>query len=579
MHKTQNTNIKMEQFNMIETKVFRGMGFINIIKYNNAGNLIYVGDKDSKTINAIDTINYEVVGMFHGHLGVVWNIDISQNDQIMISCSGDLSICFWNTIDGTLVFKSLEKCVPKYLCVQKKSNGCGITHTNLVGVICEAITKKTPTYIKIFDIDNLNSEGCVLEWNRNSKPNVLTWLNNTTLIIGCDDGKIVLRNIEDLNGLNESEFQIHKSAIKSIVWNKSQSQILTGSIDCEAKCTDINTWNVISTYTSSVPINWACWNHNDRKILIGGGIEAMNVAKTSNNDLNLKIFRVQGQKLTHHLGSHFGPIRYIDKSPIGKNYASASQDGTAKIYIIKDEENGPEEHVLKQNVAKQDICSNYDEYKYFGMDPYTKIILLTETNKMENLSWKSKTNTNTNIEKKIANVPVYKSKWIPGMPKPNNNSENCSKSSATFVSDDNVYKIGSMINSMDKMVTTTNFSEQTNNDNTYKINSLDDINEKIKKFNQHDSHSNSNIYANTVRVTNLPPDITKKDLVDLFDIYGRIVDGDGIKIKHYENSFDKTTMAFVKYMYEESASKAVGGLDGYVLNHYLIRVEMSRPNR
>lgn len=549
----------MEQFNMIETKVFRGMGFINVIKYNNSGNLIYIGDKDSKVINAIDTTNYEVVGMFHGHLGVVWNIDVSQNDQIMISCSGDLSICFWNTNDGTLLFKSLEKCVPKYISVQKKSNGCGHTHTNLVGVICEAITKKTPTYIKIFNLDDLNLDGIILEWNRNSKPSVLTWLNNTTLIIGCDDGKIVLRNIEDLNGSNESEFQIHKSTIKSIVWNKSQSQILTGSIDSEAKCIDVNTWNVLTTYTSTVPINWACWNHNDRKVLIGGGIEAMNVAKTSNNDLNLKIFRVQGQKLTHHLASHFGPIRYIDKSPIGKNYASASQDGTAKIYIIKDDENGQEEHILKES-SNSNTNSNNNEYKYFGMEPYTKIILSTETNKMENLSWKSK----TNVEKKITSLPVYKSKWVPGMPKPNNNLETGSKTSASagIESDDNVYKIGSLMNS--------DTSEQTN---------IDEINEKIKKFNQNDSHSNHNIYANTVRVTNLPSNITKKDLFDLFDVYGRIVDGDGIKIRHYDNSFDKSTMAFVKYMYEESALKAIDGLDGYVLGHFLIKVEMSKPNK
>ena len=87
----------MEEYINIETKVFRGCGFMTVSKYNNSGNKIYIADKDSKTITSIETNDYSISHIFKGHNGIIWNLDISKDDNILISSSGDLSICFFDT--------------------------------------------------------------------------------------------------------------------------------------------------------------------------------------------------------------------------------------------------------------------------------------------------------------------------------------------------------------------------------------------------------------------------------------------------------------------------------------------------
>ena len=87
----------MSEYINIITKQFRGSGFMTTSKYNNNGDTIYVADKDSKNITAIDTINYNISGVFIGHNGVVWNLDVSYDDNILITASGDLTISFFDT--------------------------------------------------------------------------------------------------------------------------------------------------------------------------------------------------------------------------------------------------------------------------------------------------------------------------------------------------------------------------------------------------------------------------------------------------------------------------------------------------
>ena len=509
----------MEEYKNIETKIYRGNGFMTISKYNNSGELIYIADKDSKAITCIETFNYSIVGTFEGHTGVIWNLDISKDDLILISCSGDLTICFFDTIEGKKLHQLQQRCIPKYICTQKNQK------TNLVAIICEALTKKTNTYISIYDLEKINSEDFIeitkLNWNYVCKPNIILWLNEENLIIGCDDGKIILRNINDIDGNYDKEYKFHEDSIKSLIWNKTFNKILTSSLDCTSKTINTENWEIISIYYSTVPINWACWNHNEKKVFIGGGIEAMNVAKTSNNDLNLKIYRTSDQKLTNHIGSHFGPIRYIDMSPNSKNFISASQDGTVKIYFIKDEQD-------TKKIENTDCTEK--TFKKFG-NIYDTIYLNDEIIKMLNLNWKPSSIKKT--EKKI--------NWIPGMPKPTEiNTENKSNK---------------------------NLNSTINNSELFEINSSTDLDKKFENLNKDNESNNS-----TIRITNLPTYIKHKELYDLFDLYGRIEEKNGIKIIDYENN----TIAFIKYVYPESAIKAINNMDKSPIDYNIITVEFAK---
>ena len=516
----------MSEYSIIKTKQFRGCGFMTVCKYNNTGDIIYIGDKDSKLITAIDTQDYNVIGTFEGHNGIVWNLDISKNDLVLITASGDLTIGFFNTLNGNKIYQSNEKCIPKYVCAQKNHS---LQTTNLVGIICEALTKKSTTYIRIYDLDTIGDENfgekIKLTWSKQCKPTVMTWLSDNELIIGCDDGKIICRNINDLSGEFEKEYRIHTQSIKSIVWNKSHTQILTGSLDCTAKqieiknLSDIKEFNVLHTYKSSVPVNYAIWNYNERKVILGGGIEAMNVAKTSDNDLNIKIYRTSDQKLTNHIGSHFGPIRYIDRAPNSKNFITASQDGSVKIYFIDDVETNTETNTeTRTKLELEQVKDDKKVFERFGNGfNNNNNCLKNETNKMINLSWKP-----PKVKEQVVK------KWVPGMSRPKDNGE------------------------------------------LYKINDSIDLDRKSDEYKKQEAEQNS-----TIRITNLPFGIRTKDLGELFDLYGRIEER-GIKIKEFRTKDQgEVSMAFIKYVYPESAIKAIENMDGYPLNYCVIKVEMA----
>ena len=127
----------MSQFTDIDTKQYRGCGFMTIAKYNNKGDLIYIGDKESKKITVIETNYYNVIGTFDYHNGVIWSLDLSFDDNILISCSGDFSIVFSNAKNGDKIKHINNSKIPKFISTQKDF----FYETNYVAVLCEGIGK------------------------------------------------------------------------------------------------------------------------------------------------------------------------------------------------------------------------------------------------------------------------------------------------------------------------------------------------------------------------------------------------------------------------------------------------------
>lgn len=379
---------------------YRGDGFMTISKFNNNGDLLYIGDKDSKQIIVIDLSNLCILGSFNGHNGVIWSLDLSYDDNILVSCSGDLSLIFWNAKTGDLYKYIREESIPKYTSIQK------FNKKNFVAVYCEAFTRKSKSYIKIYDLDLLNSDTDFKEIHNidwiDSKITILSWLDESKLLIGCENGSIYIRDINNDRYLNE--YKIHNDSIKSFNFNKTMTELLTSSLDCSSKIIDLNTWEVKQTFNSSCPINYAIYNFNNKKILLGGGVEAMLVAKTTDNDLNLKVYNIKSGKLVTHISSHFGPIRYLDQCKNNNIFTSASQDGTVKIYIYNE---------LPDNMLYK--------YKPFGIaldKDIDELKLKDEPIKISHL-------LNSTVKEKTTDQ-----KWIVGMPRPEK-----------LITQDNIYKI------------------------------------------------------------------------------------------------------------------------------------------
>lgn len=361
----------------IPTKIFRGGGFITTAIYNNTGSIIYIGDKDSKTITAIYTKTNEILGIFHGHTGTIWHLAVSNDDNILISCGADMLLCFFNTKNGEIIHKIKTPGIPKQISIIE----------NQVIVYYDSFSKRLKSYFAIYDLTTLVPMDIKLikqiESDNTNKPLVLKWFDATKIIIGHESGLITIKDIFD-ESVPVSTYNFHTGGIKSLVFNNARNKILTGSSDSKSILIEIkpnNILEVINTFQSTCPVNNAIFNHNEKQIILGGGDDAIGVAMSGTNDFKLKYFDIKKNKLISQISSHFGPIRYLDRAPNSKNFVSASQDGTVKIYQLDEEPNEIEKN------EKPDT---------FGLSDYELIILSDDITKRDYINAHKKKESSDN---------------------------------------------------------------------------------------------------------------------------------------------------------------------------------------
>lgn len=373
----------MEQYTTVQTLKYRGNGFMTTSKYSPDGKFIYITDQSSRAITCVDTSNYTIYDKYDYHDGVIWDIGLSDDGRILASCSGDFKICFLNTETGELIDTHTENAIPKIVRVSQS----GL----YFGVFCESLTKKTDSYVKIFSTDpNPNPNIQLLytipvEKSIESKISTIEWFDDNVLMLGWSTGYITLENIHTIGRIqipseNSDKHKIHEKQINHIIWNSSHTQILTCSDDTYGKITNVYNWKSTCEFECKVPAICGFFSNKDRKVVIAGGINAMDVARTSNNDLSIKFFKTSNGQLTQTLTSHFGPVRYLGKCATNSNFVSASQDGSVKIYLM----DGLDEEIISNEL---------------GM----------ETNQMLNVNWKPS-------KKALEEENGSKQKnWVPGM--------------------------------------------------------------------------------------------------------------------------------------------------------------------
>jgi WD40 repeat protein len=479
----------------IPTKIYRGEGFMTIVTYNNKGDLIYIGDKNSKTIYSVNVKDNKIVGAFHGHNGTVWHLAISQDDSILVSCGADMSLCYFNTSNGELIFKdSNTSGIPKHVDIIE----------NKIVVFFDALGKKYKSYITVYDLDTLNSTGInkikEFECDNSNKPCVTKWFDSNKIIIGYENGSIIIKHLFD-ESVQDIINNFHTGPVKSLVFNNAKTMILTGSHDSTSKLIKINETNsneleVVYTCESTCPINSAIFSYNEKKIILAGGIDAIDVAMSGTNDLTIKFFDIKQKKLISKMASHFGPVRCIARAPKSKNFTSASQDGMVKIYNFDE---------------KPIEFENYSEPTPFGLSSNFSKVLTDENNKMDYVNVRPPLNSSNNT----SNTTIAKHDDKP------------------IVFADDRYK-----------------------------------NRERERVNL---NSNDEINKTTIRISGLSSEIEHHEVKDLFEFHGKIQEEGGVKViyKHYD------TYAFVKYVHEESAQKAINARNNKPFGHTIIKVELA----
>jgi hypothetical protein len=354
--------------NTVYTKQFRGSGFITSVKYNKNGDSIFISDKDSHCVSKVNSSDMSEKIVFKGHKGIIWNFGILDNDDL-ISCSGDMTVKFWKN-NGDIIKNIDENGIPKHISISN----------NKALIYCEAFSKRSQSYFAIYDILTHEKIKTIIVTEKTTSLK----LKDEIAIIGCENGNLKLLNIDTEEYLKDEK--IHNNAIKSVVISERNGNILTSSIDKTSKILDFD-FNVLHILKSNGPINFAVYYAKDKKVLLGGGIEAMLVAmaKTETNDLKTKIYNIKSEKLVTQFSSHFGPLRCIDV--FDKQFVTAGQDGLAKI------------HSFEKFVGCDEIINTEDMKNKKKIDEKKeKIYIVGMNNEKKNISFYEK--SNDDIQKK-----------------------------------------------------------------------------------------------------------------------------------------------------------------------------------
>jgi translation initiation factor 3 subunit I len=310
----------------IDVTIFRGNGFMTICKYNKNGDLLFIADKDTKDITVINTITKSILGIYKGHNGVIWNLDITNDSKTLITVSGDMSIIKWDVLTGNYK-KIITKSIPKYISI--------LSEENKYVVLFDPISKRSKASFQIY---NLETDELLFNYDEETnlkRFTTINWLNANKLFITCDNGEYIVYNL--LTNTIEKSEKIHTDFIKSVSFNKDKTKLITASIDTTCKIINLENFEIEKTFENIVPCNCAVFSPIRNYIIVGGGLDAMLVAQKANNDFTSRFFSYNTGKFFGSISGHFGPIRYININPDGKSFATASQDGTIRIYYFSDD--------------------------------------------------------------------------------------------------------------------------------------------------------------------------------------------------------------------------------------------------
>jgi translation initiation factor 3 subunit I len=329
--------------------VYRGNGFMTNSKYNKSGNLLFIADKDSKTITVIDTNTKIILGNYTGHNGVIWYLDVSDDSKTMISLSGDMSIIKWNLTNASHK-KIMVKSIPKYINIFK----------NMYVVSFDPISKKSVSSFQIFNLDTDELLFSHEEENNQKKITTINFLDDNRLFTTFDNGFYGVFEIES-KSFTKLE-KLHDNLIKSVSFNKDRTKLITSSIDSTCKIINLSDYKCEVVIENIVPCNYAVFSPVRNYVIVGGGIDAMLVSQNSNNDFTTRFYSAKSGKFISAIAGHFGPIRYISFHPDGKCFTTASQDGIVRLNYIDDEIPSTTTETLKF-INDINIPLEYEEYK------------------------------------------------------------------------------------------------------------------------------------------------------------------------------------------------------------------------
>lgn len=299
------------------------------VQYSREGDLLFTCAKDHFPMVWYAETG-ERLGIYVGHTGSVWHLDVDFHCRLMLTGAADNSTKLWDVQTGKELYHWAEntpvRCVnfalgsKMFLCATDKLMGYDA---------CVKIYKLDPERQ-----DDFKEPIKVLTGNLHKNKVTMARFsqNNKTIITAGDDGW--LKEWDWQKGECIREEQVHNKGIKTWQYDKTGKWIVTASQDMTCKLIDVTTFKVVKSFQTTANVNAACISPVENHVIIGGGQEAMDVTTSDARagKFEARIFEtIHGDEIGTVKG-HFGPLNALAFAPGGDGYTSGGEDGTVRIH-------------------------------------------------------------------------------------------------------------------------------------------------------------------------------------------------------------------------------------------------------
>lgn len=147
---------------------------------------------------------------------------------------------------------------------------------------------------------------------------------------GGEDGSIKMWN--STSGFCYCTFKSHTAPVTSVCFANA-SVVISSSLDGTVRAHDLHRYRNFKTYTSPTPSQFTCLAVDPAgEIITAGSMEPFHVY----------VWNLQTAKLLDVLSGHTGPVSEVAFHPVRGTLASASWDGTVKVWDLYKREGQPE---------------------------------------------------------------------------------------------------------------------------------------------------------------------------------------------------------------------------------------------
>ncbi|KRY59254.1 Eukaryotic translation initiation factor 3 subunit I [Trichinella britovi] len=300
---------------------------ITKVKFNREGDLLFSCSKDSLPI-VWYADNGEMLGVYEGHNGVVWCVDLTWNTRFMVTGGGDNQCLLWDVETGDVVQRFVSPTTVRT--VGFSFSGSLFFYTNDPGTNEDAA-------LSIFDGRDENQmegkkPGIVYRLNGKKATSGLWAHLDDTVLLGTDHGELVKYDLRkpDLTAYTVKE---HKREVMDLKTSNEQILVISASKDNTARLFDVKTLECLKTYKAERPVNSAAISPIRDHVMLGGGLEAMNVTTTDtrHGHFEAKLYHMIFEEEFARVKGHFGPINSLTFHPNGQSFVTGGEDGNIRI--------------------------------------------------------------------------------------------------------------------------------------------------------------------------------------------------------------------------------------------------------